>query len=158
YIRILLNFGQAAVHGHTYSELRNYMDLSAFSSLLPGGRSGVATAILGIVSFTLLARLIHAWFKSFGGDRKVNTLVWAATITWTLVLNVYVPIYDSILAIPGVIATAAILESSGANISRGFTVLWAGIYVCSWISTNVAGSIGLQILTILYGALGTLQL
>jgi hypothetical protein len=75
------------------------------------------------------------------------------------VLNVYVPIYDSILVALSVVATAGVLRGlSEKRLGLWFTILWVLILACSWITVGIAESTGLQIITVLITALGILQI
>ncbi len=108
YLRMAISFGAAAADKHGYRVLHYYMDFPAFSSLLPGGRSwlGIA-ATLGCACWAAFS-LFRAWWKYADAGKTATTLLWATTLTWTFVLNIYVPIYDSVIAVIGAIATAAV--------------------------------------------------
>jgi len=60
-----------------------------------------------------------------GCGKPAQILVWAATLTWTLVLNLYVPIYDSVLVVLSVIATAGVVKHfPEKRFYRWLMVLW----------------------------------
>ncbi len=159
YLRMLLSFGAAAANTNGYRKLPTYIDLSAFSSLLPGGRSWLGGAIILGCACLAAFSLVRAWWKYRGAGKQATILVWAATLTWTLILNLYVPIYDSILAVIGVIATAAVLQGlPDARLRRQFTLVWSLILATSWLTLQVAEATGFQIFTVLFALLGTLQL
>src|SRR5689334_21636869 len=93
----------------SYLNRENYVDLTSLSSLLPGGRSRLGVVILaGCIGWIVFA-LAQVWWKSRAAGRPAATLIWAATLTWTLVVNVYVPMYDAILVVLSLILTAGIL-------------------------------------------------
>jgi hypothetical protein len=159
YVHLLFTFGSAALRTHGYRELKYYMDLASFSSLLPGGRSLPGAGILMASACCAVFALGRAWVRYGRSGNSVTTLVWAATITWTLVLNTYVPIYDSILAVISTIATIAVLKSCpDTPLRRLFNVLWPLTVGASWITVAMAQSSGFQILTVLFALLGTVQL
>lgn len=59
--------------------------------------------------------LIRVWRRSADSGRTTNALPWVTTLTWTLVLKVYVPIDDFILVVRSVIATAGVLAGALGN-------------------------------------------
>ncbi len=159
YFRLLLSFGSAAARTQGYRQLRYYMDLSAFSSLLPGGRSWLGISILVILACCAFGALAAAWRKDSGATRASGILLWAATITWTLVLNVYSPIYDSILAVIGIIMTAAVLKDlADLRLRRLFNVIWILVLIGSWVTVQIAQTTGFQVFTVLFVLLGTVQI
>ncbi len=161
YVDLLLRFGKDSVGVHTRSflPLPNYVDLSTFSSLLPGGRSWLGLAVLSGLACVAALSLFRVWWKSTGAGEAARTLAWAATLTWTLLLNVYVPIYDAILVVPSIVATAGVLKACPkGGLHRWFTFVWLLIFACSWVTVGVAEATGLQIMTVLLAGLGTLQL
>ena len=159
YFRLLISFGTAALRTHGYRELKYYMDLSSFSSLLPGGRTWLGGGVLVVCACLAALSLFQAWRKTAWNIPQETNLLWAATITWTLVLNVYVPIYDSILAVVSVIVTTAVLNDFPARLfGRPFRWIWLLIFGASWITIELTEATGFQILTVLFALLGTVQL
>lgn len=156
YTHLLLNFGSgsAGVHGPSFLRLWKYLDAVSFSSSVPGGRSWIGIAILSACGSWAAISLVNIWRKSAKDVGVDKRLLWAATLTWTLLLNVYVPIYDSTLLVLSVIATAAVIRERRAQ----FTVIWISIFLSSWVTETVARQTGVQIMTLLIGALGALQL
>ena len=159
YLRMLLSFGTAATKTDGYRVLHYYMDLPAFSSLLPGGRSWLGGAILlGFACYAAFG-LFRAWWKHRDATKPARILLWAATLTWTFVLNLYVPIYDSIIVVIGIIATAATLNVYPETcLRRQFTIIWILILVASWVTGPVAEATGFQMYTFLFALLGIVQL
>jgi len=161
YLAVLLNFGKSAA-GMTPGSFRwllKYVDLNAFSALVPGGRSWLGLGMLVAYAVWAALWLVRVWWKSAGAGKPVGTLVWATTVTWTLLLNVYSPIYESIFVVLGIVVTAAFLKNlPQGRLQRWFTPLWLLIFACSWITKDLAQDWGFQILTVSLAALGMLQL
>ena len=116
YVPMLFSFGRGAarVQTHTFKEVWKYVDAASFSSsiqpVLPAGIFRLIYPVLLAGLGCVALWLIGTWWRSAGAAKPARTLVWAATLTWTLVLNVYVPIYDCILIVLTVITTAGVLK------------------------------------------------
>ncbi len=160
FLRSLLSFGRVAggSQAPTVLILVKYVDLTSFSAFVHGGRSwpGLAILVLAVAAAALF--LFRAWWQSPRRGKPFNALVWAATITWTLLLNVYVPMYDSILIVLALIVTAAALRQiPPSRMNRAFPLLWIFILAASWFSGWLDGRTSVQLLTLLFAALGVLQ-
>jgi uncharacterized membrane protein YoaK (UPF0700 family) len=107
---------------------------------------------------------VAAWlglllWKSAAAGFPAQSLAWAGTLTWTLLLNVYVPRYDSILAAISVILTLAALQALGWRKEWGRMIFLAlVVFAATWITEEIARSSRIQILTILLFVLGVAQL
>ena len=119
---------------------------------------GLGRLVLVGCALWAIYSLIRVWRESAGAPKPASTLVWATTITWTLLLNVYVPIYDSILIVISAIATAGTLKAVSERYYPWFTLLWVLTLATSWITIAVAAATGVQIATLMFIALGVLQL
>jgi ABC-type polysaccharide transport system permease subunit len=114
--------------------------------------------VLGVVVVAALASLVTAWWRSRRADRPEQLLVWAATLTWTLILHVYVPLYDTVIAVPAaVLAVAAVRAQGWIGWNRVGPAL-AFVWLAPWISEFCARTIRVQIYTLALGAFGTLLL
>jgi hypothetical protein len=161
YLNLLLYFGKASTgaNARSFLRLQKYVHLNAFSLLVPGGHSWPGLAIVFGFAAWAVVSLLHVWWKSIEAGRPANIVVWATTLTWTLLLSLYAAIHESIIVVLSIIATAGVLkESSEKLLYRWFTLLWLLIFGCSWITERVTAATGVQILTISFAALGVLQL
>ena len=85
-----------------------------------------------------LAKLL---WKSFAGRKPVQSMIWATVLTWTLVLNIYVPIYDSVLLTIALIVMLGALRDLEWRSSEGwFAFLAIVIIAVSWITGPIAQS------------------
>lgn len=132
-----------------------YIDLRAFASLLSRGHPWAFFAAVLACAACAAFCLARVWLTSIRAGKTASALVWATTITWTLLLNVYVPVYDSILVVLSAIATVEVMRNSARTL---FGVLCALIFGGAWVTVQIAERTGIQILTVLLVALGTLQL
>lgn len=120
YIRMLGSFGSAALRSHGYKVLTLYVDLSTFSALLPDGRSWPGRITFFVAACCAAFSLFRAWQKAANDGRTPDSLIWATALTWTLVLNVYVPVTDCTLVVLSLIATAAFLNRLPQLVGAGF--------------------------------------
>ncbi len=156
YLGMLFSFGRGAatVEGHSFKQLWKYVDAASFLSAIPHPLFWPVVAVSVPAGAWIAYRLLRLWWQS----PKPAVLVWAATLTWTMVLNVYVPIYDSILVVLSAITTAGILRRHPSQRLRFiFTVLWLATLLASWRSLDIAEATGFQLLTVLFACLGSLQ-
>ena len=160
YARMLHEFGQAAgIGGASHLQLWKYLDLNSAFAAVRGGRSGIATALLITIISTGAGVLAVLLWKSAARGRPAQWLAWAATLAWTLLLNVYVPVYDSLLVVIAVVLTLGALRDLGWSVASSWTVFLAILlFAVSWKTESFAEVHGVQLLTIALVVLGSLQL
>jgi hypothetical protein len=138
--------------------LRFYVDMAAFSALLPGGHSLIGRAIFISIAALVGFSLTRAWRKTEKGGRDARSLIWATTITWTLILNLYVPMTDSILIVPSMVATAAILGRSRIKgMTRYLRPFWLLIPAAPILTSLLGDSARIQLLAVVISLFGILQ-
>ena len=160
FLHALRSFGDSSVGVGRSSilPLAKYVDLTSFSSNLHGGRSPFGITVFLCCALLAFAVLIRFWVADRACGPRYRAPLWAATLTWTLLLNVYVPVYDSILVVLSVLMTARTLRELGRPaLQRWFIVTWVLILLCSWISVPLSRGTGIQCMTVLFASLGILQ-
>ena len=91
--------------------------------------------------------------KLAGG--RISDLAWASTLALTPVLNVYGPIYDVTLVVPGVlIGSNALRRQSPTEWPLAFRWLLAIVFVGALVTQPLAQTLGFQPLTLVLLALG----
>jgi hypothetical protein len=161
FFQMLRYFSKASSgwNGASFLRLGKYVDLTSFSSLLPGGRSRLGVAVLIACFCSVAGMLLTTWWKSRGSGKPVSTLVWAATLTWMLVVNIYVPMYDTVLIVLSLILTAGVLKDlRNGSLDRWFALLAVTLYASYWVTERIADAVGVQVVTIVLCAIGTFQL
>lgn len=145
--------------GQSVLQLKMYVDFSSVSHMVAGGRSPVGlTFVVAIASAVAIALAILLW-RSRGCGRPAQWLAWAATLTWTLLLNVYVPIYDSVLVVIAIVLTLGALRDLGWSAAMEWTTFLAVvIFAVSWKTEPFAKAHGIQLLTIALVVLAAAQL
>lgn len=142
-----------ALAEHSTDMLRStkYMHVNAFFQMLVGANMlafvlAAATMICGI------AYLVLWWWLA--SKKSQLELLWPTTFACSLVLNLYVPIYDTIhLAIAAALAYSTIRTYSdeSAEVYQWWIVL---LYIVPWISQAAAELVHVQLLTIVIAGFG----
>ncbi len=160
YARFLSSFSHLHWLGNqSVLNYARYVDLKSLSYMLPGGRSPAVLALLAAFALGAALSLAVLLWRSARSSEPVQLLAWAAILTWTLILNVYVPIYDSILVVPALSLTLAALHALRRQLAADGTALLAILILAfSWVSESIAQHHRFQILTFLFVILGCLQL
>jgi hypothetical protein len=136
-------------HLERVRQLTQFVDLAAFFGLMAGNRIASVLALLFLAC--ALPFLAAAWRHY----RHNAPLSWAVALTWTLILGPYVPLYDTILIIPSLVASAGELRLGRLSALPGILLL---IFVSGWLSAALASLLHLQLLTLAIAAVGWLQL
>jgi hypothetical protein len=160
YAHMLAQFGHSAgLHDQSALQLWKYTDFVSSSYAILGGRSRAGVAILICLTSTIALGLAVLLWKSVARGRSAQYLAWAATLTWTLILNVYVPIYDSVLVTIAVVLTLGALKDLEWNVATRWIMLVSLlIFAVSWKTEVLAKSHGIQLFSIFLAALGLGQL
>ena len=140
YLDVLRRFGKSSL------QLWKYVDFNSMSYAVSGGRSRVGLAVLIGASGMIATALAILLWKSARSGRHTQYLAWAACLTWTLLVNVYVPIYDSVLVTISIVLTLGALPDSG-----WITLLSLLIFATSWTA-------GIHLFSILLAVLGFVQI
>ncbi len=158
FARMLVFYAEHATGGQRFFRTWKYLDLNAFWRLAFGGRHWLGLTLFALCAAVSVWCLVQAWRKVDLNSRESRLLSWALTLTWTLLLNLYVPIYDSLLVIPSLLLTASTIGELPSNAWRkAFTPIWTLFLVIPWFTQSIAEQFGLQVMTLLLVALAVLQ-
>ncbi len=80
--------------------------------------------------------------------------LWAATLCFTLVVNAYAPIYDSVLAVAAVALVAAKREERSAKDQEAFAAWLLLLYMVPWLTQSFAEFLHLQLITVVLAGFG----
>jgi hypothetical protein len=143
---LMLNGNMASKSGEAWHEAK-YVDILAFSHLLFANWPRMADLASIAVAVIALSWLARAWWRSEGG--AMDRPLWAATLCLTLVVNPYVPIYDSILAVIAVALAVSLCQAASAG--QAWLLL---LYMIPWVTQSFAEFLHLQLLTVALAAFG----
>jgi hypothetical protein len=163
YVQALFGFTQTATGGSSSFgtlELRlwKYVDLNSFLKLLLGTDSSYVRILLGLAAVAALPFLVRLWWRFDRRNPAGRSLIWSTTLTWTLVLNLYVGVYDSILVVLPALLWAVWLFQRGGVLTPTFRFLLLLLYLIPWITQPIARGLGLQLDTLILLAFGIYQL
>ena len=159
FINRLLFYSTAATGAEAGLRSWKYVDINAFMRLLLPHNANLRWAITAILVLLVIPFLVYSWWRL--RDESQRLLLWALTITWTPVLNIYMGIYDStILVLAGLLLTAEFYRSglSASAMPYAYRVLFVLVYLSPWFTQNIALMIGIQIYTLAVAAFGIYQL
>ena len=162
YLHLLAGYanktGGAGLHG---IRIWKFVDLNSFLKLLHVPSIVIWSVLLSVAGL-LVNEVLRLRPRTNRDAQRNLPLAWATALTWTLVLNLYVGVYDSILVIPAIVLTAAALirraSDAGRNLPLRFRCLLAALWVLPWITGFVARDAGLQPYTVALLALAVYQL
>jgi len=182
YLGSLLFYTGQSTAAETGLRTWKYIDFNSFYRLLAGAfpplRWGLTLATLVAIGPLVL----RAWLKDKGTSPDGRALLWALTIAWTAVLNVYFGIYDSAILVLSAILSADVLFGAGAGAVGGqsrvqgpalghhpehvegavegpglpveFKYLLLLLYVTPWFTEFVAMALHVQVFTLVIAGYG----
>jgi hypothetical protein len=160
YADLLLGYARNVTGHAPVFRTFKFVDIRSFFTLLLGGPSLVAQAASLTTALIGLPFLVSCWWSARrpGVDRRILAL--GATLSWTAVFNLYTPVYDVALVLPGVILTADVLyrRAGSRSLDPRFRAILALLVLVPWVSQALALSIGFQPLTLVLLALGIDQI
>jgi hypothetical protein len=158
YIKMLFYFGSQWSTSAARLRLYYYVDLkSLMLASVPAAPEWAKASMLAVISVCVLALLIVAWRRG-SRTKSVRVLLWSTTLSWSLLLNFYVSIFDSAMILIGMISMAALRDLVGRTLYRWSVLLSWLILAVSWMTVLLAQRTGVQIATILITFFASIQL
>jgi len=159
FINRLLFYSTAATSTEAGLRSWKYVDINAFMRLLLPHHTHTRWAITAAFVLLAIPFIVSAWWRLRGESQRL--LLWALTLTWTPVLNIYMGIYDStILVLPGLLLLAHFYRAGLRASSMPFTFrcFLVIVYLSPWFTQGIAMIIGVQIYTLAVAAFGIYQM
>lgn len=161
YINTLLYFTNASTSAVSGFRSWKYVDINSFFRLLLGDYPYLRWTLVAAVFVILLPLLLRVWWKEKRKRPKEQNLVWALTLSWSLVLNLYLGIYDTTLVVASVLLMTDVYYSHGEGeqmLSPTYKVILLLVYLVPWITQPIAFFTGVQLYTMVLASLGIYQI
>ena len=160
YVRTLLRFGRVTTASdEAFSPPSLYVDLNSFSRMLTGWPGTASLAVVAAIGALLAPIFVGVWRRASQEWTTGRALTWASTITWTTLLNIYVPRYDTAIIVLGALLMVdALLATNPGGLHGLPQVLFAVLYVVAWVEPLPLGGGLVQPYTVVVAALGAHQL
>ena len=124
-----------------------YVDLNSFFTIL-FGPSSIERAIAAVATSAAFLFLAWSWWRLRRESHEVQRYLWAATLTWTLLINIYAPVYDTILLVPAAALVArSLVDQRKKPEQAGLQVWLIVLWLAPWVTQSWADYLRLQILT-----------
>jgi len=134
YAAVVLRFGGLATTGGNSLLLSEYVDINSFLRVATGGTDHLALGGLALMGAAIVPWLAKVWRDARPGDPLTQGLAWASTLTWTTVLNLYVPAYDTLIILLGIVLTANGLHRVNREaVPMALRILLVLLYVAPWV-------------------------
>jgi hypothetical protein len=160
YINTLLYFTNASTSVASGLRSWKYVDINSFFRLLVGPSPYLRWGMTAAAFLLALPFLLRFWWSSRRQDEAGFN--WAVTITWTMVLNLYVGIYDSTLVVLSLLLTTDLLGRRKGDerkpLPTSYKLILLLVYVTPWVTQPIARVTSVQIYTLVLVLLGSWQL
>jgi hypothetical protein len=159
FINRILFFGSSATTAESGIRSWKYVDINAFMRLLLPHHGQLRWIITLVLVLPVIPFLVVSWRRLRRESQR--QLLWALTVSWTPVLNVYMGIYDStILVLAGLLLTAEFYREGVHPASLPFTYkcLLLAVYLSPLFTQGIAMATGVQIYTLAVAGLAIYQL
>jgi Glycosyltransferase family 87 len=151
YMPALLGFTGTATGTGMERKDWKFVDLNFFFRNLFGEPTLTGTILTALLAAGPLAFLLIAWWRSPRLEEGRRKLIWASTLAWTLVINLYMGIYDVVLVVLAALWTADFFyrhRPAGQPLPQVFRALLLTLFLLSWITQPLARYTGIQVITI----------
>jgi len=137
--------------------LPKFIDLNAFTRMLLGASLAQRLLFAALALPLLGGLLLRAW-RTDTCDRRQLTLLWATTLLATPVVNLYVGVYDSVLAVLGALLLVDGLGCTGTTVPPRLRYGLLALYVVPWFTQPLARAVHVQVFTVVLVALACYSL
>jgi Glycosyltransferase family 87 len=151
YIPALLGFTSTTTGAGMERKDWKFVDLNFFFRNLFGEPTLIGTVLWVLLAAGPLAVLLISWWRYPRLEPDRRQLIWAGTLAWTLVINLYMGIYDVILVVLAAIWTADTLYQSkpaSQPLPAVFRAILIGLFLVSWFTQPLTRLTGIQAITV----------
>jgi hypothetical protein len=149
YLAALAGYGGEITAGAVGLRRWKYVDLNSFLTMLVG-QGGLLRWVLAL-ALLVMGLFIVARFRSRVLDLRSldQDLLWSLTIVGTLLLNLYVPIYDCVLLVPAALLVVNVaLMNEQDRWARKVPYMLAGLHLMAWVTQSIARATTIQLYTL----------
>lgn len=143
YLEMLRTFAQSKAAGNSTAH-----EIDLFSFFLPLVGRKISIWLVTGIALLLAPFLFSAW-------RRQPRTAWVHAITWTVILNFYVLIYDATFVVLSVVLFVSLWP---LGLPRALRWLLVMLFVIAWPEADLARISGLQPMTVVLVAFGVYQL
>jgi hypothetical protein len=123
-----------------------YVDINSFFTILLGA-SSAERALATVVTAAAFLILAWTWWRCRLASHDAQRYLWGAALTWALMINVYAPVYDTILLVPAAALVASSVEGRGPLEQMSLQIWLIALWLVPWLTQSWADYLRLQILT-----------
>jgi len=162
YLDTLLNYSHVSAGAQSVLRSWKYSDVNSFFRLLAGEHQYVRWALTATGFLVVLPMIFSLWRKACPKREDYQSLVWALTLAWTPVMNIYVGIYDSTIVVLAALLAADVFfqraDSNRPALPSAFKMILVLLYITPWFTQLLARVTRIQIYTVVLALFGTYQL
>jgi len=162
YIRMLLFFTDASTSAVSGLKSWKYVDVNSFFRLLLNHHIYLRWVFVATAFLMILPLLFSFWLRACRESKNDQSLVWAGVLTWTMILNVYLGIYDTTLVVLSVLLITHVFYGRTKRFQFELTAIYKLIilllYLVPWATQPIARLTGVQLYTIILVLFGIYQL
>ena len=147
-------FSAYAISNEPILRRTKYVDLNSFFTLLLGASSVERTIATLATSLAFLILAWNWWQSRRQESHEAQRYLWAATLTWTLLINIYVPVYDTIILVPAAALVARSLADRGYREQMSLQVWLIILWLVPWLTQSWADYLRVQVLTLVLAGFG----
>jgi hypothetical protein len=147
WVGMLRFFSHLAAGSEAALRRTKYVDMGSFFRLLFGHTSTPALVLGTVVTVAGVGILAIAWTRSSSWSAASRDLLWAATLTGSLIFNVYTPIYDTITVSAAAALVAGALRGRPGEDSDVFRAWLALLWIVPWVTQAFAEFLRFQLFT-----------
>jgi hypothetical protein len=114
------------------------------------------------VFLLVIPLLIKAWYQVEPAEAKGPIRIWALTLAWTPVLNLYMGIYDSSIVVLAALLTSDVFFRTARGdepaLPPALKYIFLLLYLTPWVTQPLARATGIQIYTLVIALFGCYQI
>jgi len=156
FLNRLLFYSTAATSTEAGLRSWKYVDINAFMRLLVPHQPHIRWGITAVLVMLVVPFIVSKWWRL--KTESQWRLLWALTITWTPVVNMYMGIYDSTILVLAALLLTAEFYSSADSLPFAYRCFLLLLYLSPMFTQNIALLAGVQIYTLAVAAFGIYQL